>query len=69
MEIFGVSSLLLTNFVSISELTLPSTILVISENQVKTTRENGWLALRLKASATGRGLKAYRMVSLQHHLC
>ena len=36
---------------------------------VKTTRENGWLALRLKASATGRGLKAYRMVSLQHHLC
>ena len=38
-------------------------------NIVKTTRENGWLALRLKASATGRGLKAYRMVSLQHHLC
>ena len=37
--------------------------------RVKTTRENGWLALRLKASATGRGLKAYRMVSLQHHLC
>ena len=35
---------------------------------VKTTRENGGLALRLKASATGRGLKAYRMVSLQHHL-
>jgi hypothetical protein len=35
MEIFGVSSLLLTNFVSISELTLPSTILVISENQKK----------------------------------
>ena len=41
----------------------------IQENTVKTTRENGWLALRLKASATGRGLKAYRMVSLQHHLC
>ena len=39
------------------------------ENIVKTTRENGWLALRLKASATGRGLKAYRMVPLQHHLC
>ncbi|WP_410534540.1 hypothetical protein V6U66_02340 [Streptococcus salivarius] len=39
------------------------------KNRVKTTRENGWLALRLKASATGRGLKAYRMVSLQHHLC
>ena len=37
--------------------------------RVKTTRENGWLALRLKASATGRDLKAYRMVSLQHHLC
>jgi len=37
--------------------------------QIKTTRENGWFALRLKASATGRGLKAYRMVSLQHHLC
>ena len=41
----------------------------LSVNIVKTTRENGWLALRLKASATGRGLKAYRMVSLQHHLC
>ena len=39
------------------------------KSKVKTTRENGWLALRLKASATGRGLKAYRMVSLQHHLC
>ena len=39
------------------------------QSAVKTTRENGWLALRLKASATGRGLKAYRMVSLQHHLC
>ena len=44
-------------------------IMTIMVLEVKTTRENGWLALRLKASATGRGLKAYRMVSLQHHLC
>ena len=42
---------------------------IVDKSLVKTTRENGWLALRLKASATGRGLKAYRMVSLQHHLC
>jgi len=35
--------------------------------QIKTTRENGWFALRLKASATGRGLKAYRMGSPPHH--
>ena len=39
------------------------------QHLVKTTRENGWLALRLKASATGRGIKAHRMVPLQHHLC
>ena len=42
---------------------------VYNKNEIKTTRENGWFALRLKASATDRGLKAYRMVSLQHHLC
>jgi len=32
--------------------------------QIKTTRENGWFALRLKASATGRGPTALPTLAL-----